>query len=232
MPELKMTVFIFLLLFCNHTCTDRDQYPKIRLLILFNSKVRQETLQVGITTLDHRCNSARMVKNHQHQRLLQPAALTKWGEGLAAWPLTWANTAPGGTQQCVGSSSHINIYPCVCVLPRLECESSCHSHSPTHTHPDPSPRPPPGPPGVLTRALTWLLVECLFSSWRCGTILSSGCLSRVDAFPWQKRQHTLNKENPAGQKLYSQKRHFADWQTSIWVRWPTMTGESHLNSRK
>lgn len=31
--------------------------------------------------------------------------------------------------------------------------------------------------------VTWFLVECLFSSWRWDSVLSSACLSRVDALP-------------------------------------------------
>lgn len=175
----------------------------------------RETLKLGITTLDQRYNSAWMVKNHQHQPG-RPFTLTAAcsPDTMAAWPLTWANTAPGGIQQCVGSPLHINIYSCVCVLPRLECEPSFDRHSltraPAHPHPDPQPQLP-DPPCLLTRALTWLLVECLFSSWRCGTVLSSGCLSRVDTFPWQTA-NTLSKETTAEQRAHNRRWNFADWQ--------------------
>lgn len=85
---------------------------------------------------------------------------------------------------------------------------------PSHPHahiPIPTPSHSPGSPCPLTRALTWLLVECLFSSWRCGTVLSSGCLSRVDTFPWQTAS-TLSKETTAEQKAHNRRWDFADWQ--------------------
>lgn len=113
----------------------------------------KETLQLGVATLDQRCNSASMVKNHQHQTGCPLTLTAACGhDTMAAWPLTWAHTAPGGIQQRVGSPLHINIYSCVCVLPRLEREPSFDRHSLTHpptrphTHtPIPTPATAPDP---------------------------------------------------------------------------------------